>query len=104
MAAKDAFGKQFRNPKTTSGRPTKGAVYKAPGHFGTLNYSDQEQYEEYGDVAGPKNLGRRKPNQEEWGDYIVEEQQHYAYGLESGEIKVPETPKRGRPKGSKNKK
>lgn len=104
MAASDAFGKQFRNPRMKSGRAAKGAIYRAPGHFGSLNYSGQEQYEEYGDVAGPKNLGRRRPNQEEWGDYIVEEQQHYAYGLESGEIKLPETPKRGRPKGSKSKK
>jgi hypothetical protein len=47
------------------------------------------------DDYDPPNLGGRRPNIYEWGDYILEEQVHYAYGISDGSISVnEEKPKR----------
>lgn len=54
-----------------------------------LSYPDEEMKEEYLDVEQPKNLGRRKPLTNEWGDYIQEEQALYLEGLVSGENVKP---------------
>lgn len=55
----------------------------------SLSYPDAEMKEEYLDVEQPKNLGRRKPLTNEWGDYIQEEQALYLEGLVSGENVKP---------------
>lgn len=62
---------------------------RVPGHPASLRYVNEETREEYEDVTAPKNLGRRRPRVDEWGDYILEEQQHYLAGIVSGEIELP---------------
>lgn len=62
---------------------------RVPGHPASLRYVNEETREEYEDVTVPKNLGRRRPRVDEWGDYILEEQQHYLAGIASGEIELP---------------
>jgi hypothetical protein len=51
-----------------------------------LNYVDQEQWADYIDVAKPMNLGRRRPNVEEWDDYILEAQLLWVEHLDTLEI------------------
>ena len=53
-------------------------------------YEDETQWEEYTDVGCPISLGRRKPRNDEWGDYIAEEQAFYIERLMNGEIDEPE--------------
>jgi hypothetical protein len=39
-------------------------------------YTDDVEQEEYGDISmGPRNMGRIRPNQAEWGDYIQSAQE-----------------------------
>jgi hypothetical protein len=53
-------------------------------------YTDDVEQEEYGDISmGPRNMGRIRPNQAEWGDYIQSAQEDYLHGLSSGEITLP---------------
>lgn len=57
---------------------------------GLGRYSDDVEKEEYGDISmGPRNMGRIRPNQAEWGDYIQDAQHDYLYGVASGEIELP---------------
>jgi hypothetical protein len=61
--------------------------YRTNGIF--LNSKiDNDMNEE--DDYDPPNLGGRRPNIYEWGDYILEEQVHYAYGISDGSISVNE--------------
>lgn len=64
-------------------------------------YSDDGQYNEYDDIDSPPNLGRRRPNLEEWDDLVLEAQLLWVEVLANSQPE-PE-PKRGRPKGSKDK-
>jgi uncharacterized protein involved in tolerance to divalent cations len=51
------------------------------------NTTDED--ENYNDEYQPCNNGRIRPCVYEWGDYIVEEQEHYVAGVGSGEIVLP---------------
>ena len=51
-----------------------------------LPYFDDVEYEEFGDIANPRNLAGRRPRNDEWGDYIAEEQDWYISAIMSGEI------------------
>lgn len=51
-----------------------------------LNYESQEQWDDYVDVAQPRNYGRRRPNTEEWDDYILEAQLLWVEHLDTLEI------------------
>lgn len=53
-------------------------------------YTDDVEQEEYSDISmGPRNMGRIRPNEAEWGDYIQSAQSDYLHGLASGEITLP---------------
>lgn len=51
-----------------------------------LAYADAEEFDEFVDVGGPQNLGRRRPRLDEWGDYIEEEQLLHIENLMCGEL------------------
>ena len=51
-----------------------------------LAYLDQEEYDEFADMDGPMNLGRRRPRLDEWGDYIEDEQMLHIENLMNGEL------------------
>lgn len=51
-----------------------------------LAWYDMEELDEFGDVGGPQNLGRRRPRLDEWGDYIEDEQMLHIENLMSGEL------------------
>ena len=51
-----------------------------------LGYVDQEQFDDYIDVARPSHYGRRRPNVEEWDDYILEAQLLWVEHLDTLEI------------------
>ena len=53
-------------------------------------YTDLEQWGDYFDVENPVSLGRRRPRNDEWGDYIAEEQSFYIERLMNGEYDEPE--------------
>jgi hypothetical protein len=53
-----------------------------------LSYLDSEEHDEFADVAEPRNFGARRPRTDEWGDYILEEQEWYIQAFMSGEIWV----------------
>lgn len=47
-----------------------------------------DEDENYGDDYEPMDFGHVRQCVYEWGDYIVEEQQHYLAGVGSGEIEL----------------
>lgn len=51
-----------------------------------LAYSDTEEFDEFADVGAPRDLGRRRPRLDEWGDYIEDEQMLHIENLMSGEL------------------
>jgi len=51
-----------------------------------LAYADAEEFDEFVDVGGPQNLGRRRPRLDEWGDYIEDEQMLHIENLMSGQL------------------
>ena len=55
----------------------------------SLWWSDTtDEDENYNDDYQPSNNGRIRPCVYEWGDYIIEEQEHYVAAVGSGEIKL----------------
>jgi hypothetical protein len=62
-----------------------------PSHKAALGrWTDDTERDEYKDMDhGPRNMGRIRPNQAEWGDYIQSAQEDYLHGLSSGEITLP---------------
>jgi hypothetical protein len=67
-----------RDPRTSSDRAPLG------------RWTDDTERDEYSDTAsGYRNMGRIRPNQAEWGDYIQEAQTDYLSGIASGEIELP---------------
>ena len=60
------------------------------GYSRWLAYGDLETWEEYVDVDRPISFGRRRPRDDEWGDYIAEEQSFYIDRLMNGEYDEPE--------------
>lgn len=64
-------------------------VHDKPSPY-TIPYENDEQREEYSDIAyGPRNMGRIRPNQNEWSDYIKDAQEDWLGGIASGEIELP---------------
>ena len=49
-----------------------------------LAWYNGEELDEFADVGGPENLGRRRPRLDEWGDYIEEEQMLHIENLKCG--------------------
>lgn len=47
-----------------------------------------DEDENYGDDYEPVDFGHIRPCVYEWGDYIVDEQQHYLAGVGCGEIEL----------------
>jgi hypothetical protein len=62
-----------------------------PSNQGALGrWTDDTERDEYRDMDyGPRNMGRIRPNQAEWGDYIQDAQQGYLADLSSGSIELP---------------
>jgi hypothetical protein len=60
------------------------------GNSRWLAYGDLETWEEYVDVDRPISLGRRRPRDDEWGDYIAEAQAFHIERLLNGDIDEPE--------------
>ena len=54
------------------------------------SYGTYEAWEEYDDIERPMNYGRRRTRDDEWGDYIAEEQSFYVERLMNGDIDEPE--------------
>lgn len=49
--------------------------HRMPRPGSPVNYEDDTLKDEYEDVNGPRNLGRRRPMTEEWSDYILDAQE-----------------------------
>lgn len=48
--------------------------HRVPRPGDPIMFDDEDAKDEYEDVNGPPNLGRRRPIQGEWSDYILDEQ------------------------------